>query len=624
MPVLVRGPEEPANAAVTWRPAAMDARERRQLGAHYTSERDVMKLLRGLFLDEVKERLEAALGAGTAGPLRAFTAGLRGLRIFDPACGCGDFLIVAYRELRGLEARALVALHALGEGEAGERVLLDQMFGLELAEGPVRIAELELLAVEAACEQELARALGVDRGRSSGGRPRLRVANALAVEWSQLLAPGDDVIVLGNPPFVGKHYQTAGQKAEMRAIFGARGNAGDLDYAACWFVLAARYLQGTRGRCAFVATNSVTQGEQVPLLWRVLFERYAVKIHFAHRTFSWAAEARVHVVIVGFGAFDRGGKRLFDAMGGDEEPVCVGAVDNISPYLTKGPDRYVVKARTVPAGVPVMRCGSKPSDGGSLIFTDAEKDLFLREEPGAEPLFRRYCGAEEFLNGGLRWCLWLRGVDPALLRGLPLVWARVLRVRAFRSASSAAPTRAAAGRAAEFFHVAQPEGDYLAVPEVSSERRRYIPVGYLPASVIASNKLYIVAAADRVLFGVLSSAMHMAWVRVVCGRLKSDYQYSATLGYNPFPWPTAGAAERAAVETAAQGVLAARGGFPESTLAQLYDPARMPGALALAHEVLDRAVDRCYRPEPFVSEQGRFEHLLARCHALVASSRGGA
>jgi hypothetical protein len=613
MPVLARGPEEPANAAATWRPEGMDAGERRQLGAHYTSERDVMKLLRGLFLDELTARLEAALGEGTAGPLRAFMAGLRGLRIFDPACGCGDFLVVAYRELRRLEARALVALHGGGESLVGARgVRVDQMFGLEIAQEPVRVAELGLLAVEAACEQELARALGVDQVRPSGGRPRLRVANALAVEWSELLPPGDDVIVLGNPPFVGKHYQTAGQKAEMRAIFGARGNAGDLDYAACWFVLAARYLQGTRGRCAFVATNSVTQGEQVPLLWRVLFERYAVKIHFAHRTFSWAAEARVHVVIVGFGAFDRGGKRLFDEMGGDEEPVCVGEVDNISPYLTVGPDRYVVKARKVPAGVPVMRCGSKPSDGGSLIFTDAERDLFLREEPGAERFFRRYCGAEEFLNGGLRWCLWLRGVDPALLRGLPQVWARVLRVQAFRAASTAAPTRAAAGRAEEFFHVAQPEGDYLAVPEVSSERRRYIPVGYLPGDVIASNKLYVVAAADRVLFGVLSSAMHMAWVRVVCGRLKSDYQYSATLGYNPFPWPTqAGAAERAAVEAAAQGVLAARGGFPESTLAELYDPARMPGSLARAHAVLDRAVDRCYRPEPFVSEQARFGHLLA-------------
>ena len=572
----------------------MHARERRQLGAHYTGERDALKLVRGLFLDELEGALAEALTAGEAA-LRGFLAGLRRLRIFDPACGCGDFLVLAYRELRGLEGRALAALG----GSVGERVGLDQVFGIEIAAG----------------------------GSASGAGPVLRVGDALEIEWSQLLAPGDDVVVLGNPPFVGKHYQTGRQKAQMRAIFAETGNAGDLDYVACWFVLAARYLQGTRGRCAFVATNSMTQGEQVPLLWRALGGRYAVKIHFAHRSFRWTSAAsgaaRVHVVIVGFGAFDRGGKRLFAYGGEDAEPVCV-EVANISPYLTSGPDRCVVKeTKVLAAGVPEMRCGSKPSDGGALVFSDTERAAFLCGEPGAEGLFRRYCGSEELIHGGMRWCLWLRGVDPAVIGGLPRVAERVERVRAFRAASTAAPTRGAASRAAEFFHVAQPPGDYIAVPEVSSQRRRYIPVGVVPGSVIASNKLYVVPT-DMFVLGVLASAMHMAWVQVVGGRLKSDYQYSATMVFNTFPWPVeARAGERAAVEAAARGVLAARDGCPGRTLAALYDPRAMPGSLARAHAELDAAVDRCFRAEAFVGDADRFEHALTRYQALALRAGRG-
>ncbi|MBK7828469.1 MAG: hypothetical protein IPJ59_25235 [Nannocystis sp.] len=458
----------------------MDARERRQLGAHYTSERDIAKLLGGLFLDELRERLEVALAdrsEGRGAGLREYVGGLRRLRLLDPACGRGDVLIAAYRELRRLELRALVAMAAAGEGDDSPGVDLGQVYGIEIDASSAQAAELGLLRVDQECELEWAQA-GL-RGRASGA-PRLRVANALQFDWSEWLPAGDDVLVLGNPPYVGKHYQTPAQKADMATIFAAFGNAGDLDYVACWFVVAARYVQGTRARCAFVATNSVTQGEQVPLLWRVLFGVFAIKIHFAHRTFKWMSgeqgAAHVHVVIVGFAAFDRGGKRIFEYAG--DAAVCVDGVANISPYLTSGPDRYVVKARAVlAAGVPEMRCGNKPSDGGHLIFTDAERGEFLRVEPGAEPLFRRYCGSEEFINGGMRWCLWLRGVDPAVLRGLPRVVERVEQVREFRRASTAAPTRAAAERAAEFFYVSQPAGEYIAVPEVSSERRGYIRPG---------------------------------------------------------------------------------------------------------------------------------------------------
>ena len=597
----------------------MDARERRQLGAHYTSERDIARLLGPLFLDELQERLAVALAdrSGRGAGLREYVGGLRRLRMLDPACGGGDVLIAAYRELRRLELRALVAMEAVGERDDSGRVDLGQVYGIEIDASSAQAAECGLLRVDEQCELEWAQA-GL-RGRASGA-PNLRVVNALQFDWSELLPAGDDVLVLGNPPFVGKHYQTPAQKADMAAVFAAFGNAGDLDYVACWFVAAARYVQGTRARCAFVATNSVTQGEQVPLLWRVLFAAFGVKIHFAHRTFKWSSEApgaaHVHVVIIGFAGFDRGGKRIYEYAG--DAAVCVDGVANISPYLTRGPDRYVVKARAVlTAGVPEMRCGNKPSDGGHLIFTDAERGEFLRAEPGAEPLFRRYCGSEEFIHGGVRWCLWLRGADPAVLRGLPGVVERVERVRGFRRSSTAAPTRAAAERAAEFFYVSQPAGEYIAVPEVSSERRGYIPVGFLAPEVIASNKLYVVAAPDMFLFGVLSSAMHMAWVRVVGGRLRIDYQYSATMVYNTFPWPAgADVAERGAVEAAARGVLAARGGG--RTLAELYDPLGMPARLAGAHAELDRAVDRCYRREGFGSEAVRFEHALGRYQELVA------
>lgn len=577
--------------------AAMDLRERRQLGVHYTCERDVLRVVGPLFLAALTERL-AGLSGDAAG-LREFLAGLRRLRIFDPACGCGDFLIVAYRELRRVETRALLALGEVVEGRVG----LDQVVGIEISEAAVRVAEVGLWLVDRQCERELVAVTGWEE--RAAVRPGLVVGNALRVAWSEVVPASDDVVVLGNPPFVGKHQQTAAQKVDMRAIFAA--NAGDLDYVACWFVVAARYVQGTRARCGFVATNSISQGEQVPLLWRVLFEEYAIKVHFARRTFCWHGAANVHVVIVGFGAFDREGKRIFDG----EESV---RVANIGPYLTAGPDRWVGKARAPGVGVPVMRCGSKPSDGGALIFSEAERAEFLAGEPGAAPLFRRYCGSEEFLNGGMRWCLWLYGVEEAVIRGLPAVAARVERVRRFRAASTAAPTRAAAGRAGEFFHVAQPAGDYLVVPEVSSERRRYIPVGYLPGAVIASNKLYVVESADMFVFGALMSAMHMAWVRVVCGRLKSDFQYSATMVFNTFPWPTrVGDGERAAVEAAARGVLAARVECGERTLAELYDPRTMPAALGRAHDGLDAAVDRCYRAEGFVDDAARFEHALA-CH----------
>jgi hypothetical protein len=610
----------------------LQAADRRQVGAHYTSERDIIKVLRGLFLDEWQARLDAALADRSTRRgerLREYLTGLRRLRIFDPACGCGNFLILAYRELRRLETRALVALHAGRTLQLDVRTLarvdVDQFYGLELNEWPIRIAEVGLWLVDHQCNLELAEALGQSfRRLPLSASPTLRVANALREDWRAFLPPSDDVLIVGNPPFVGKHYQSADQRADIAIVLAGSHNKGDLDYVVCWFVAAGRYMQGSGARCAFVSTNSVTQGEQVPIVWGILFGELGLKIHFAHRTFKWTSEARgkahVHVVIVGFAAFDRDHKRLFDYPADSADPICIEGVANISPYLVAGPDRYVVKARSpLVADIPVMRCGNKPSDGGHLLMTGDEREDLLRHEPEARPLLRRFTGSEEFLNGDMRWCLWLHGADPAALRKLPHVRARVDRVRRFRLASTAKPTRAAAQRAGEFFYISQPASRYIAVPEVSSERRRFIPIGHLPPRIIASNKIYVIASPSLFLFGVLMSTMHMAWVRTICGRLKSDFQYSGSMVYNTFPWPTdAPTKARRAVEAAAQAVLDVRSAHPKATLADLYDPLHMPPPLARAHHVLDRAVDRCYRKAPFASDLTRFEFLFARYQTLVA------
>ena len=491
--------------------------------------------------------------------------------------------------------------------------------------------------------------------------------------------------MLGNPPFVGHHYQSVEQKADQDLVLAAIQGHGVLDFVCNWYVKAAAYITradsgekrgahappravsgapagnietppggaaskmmgaaragdespaGARttargGACAphlipvaFVSTNSITQGEQAGLLWNHLFQRYAIKIHFAHRTFPWASESRgkahVHVVVVGFGAFDAPNKRIYDYEGNHTEPT-VSAAANISPYLVEGPDR-AISVRTNPlCDVPKMSWGNKPTDGGHLILSPEERQALLAEESAAAPFIRRYMSGGDFINGIERYCLWLRDAPPAVLRHLPRVMARVEAVRQSRLESKAPTTRAFARYPTLFRQIAQPETDYLAIPEVSSERREYIPMAYLPADVICSNKIQFVPDATHFLFGVLQSSMHIAWTRAVGGRLKSDFSYSNSLVYNNFPWPTAATpAQRAAVESAARAVLAAREPHlpPRglSTLADLYDPLSMPATLAKAHATLDRAVEKCYRPEPFRSDRERVEHLFRLYEQLL-------
>jgi len=610
----------------------MDSKERRQIGAHYTAEKNILKLIRSLFLDDLRAEFETTKtdkSTRRQARLQEFQDKLSKLRFFDPACGCGNFLVIAYRELRKLELEVLLELHgaqhemSLDAVNQLSKLNVHQFYGIEIEEFPARIAEVALWLTDHQANVMLSQAFGQMYQRLPlRASPHIVPGNALRMDWCEVIPPAECSFILGNPPFVGKHYQNGDQRGDMAVVFRDFKNIGDMDYVVSWFYRAAEYIQGTQVRVGFVATNSITQGEQVPVVWGLLFGRYRVKIHFAHRTFAWESEARgkahVHVVIIGFGASDTGNKRIYDYDTDPEHPV-VSDATNISPYLTPGSDSFVTKRTKPLADVPEMRCGNKPSDGGNFILTDAEKKQLLAVEPGAAKFLKRFTGSEEFINGNMRWCLWLKDASPAELRSLPEVMKRVEAVKEFRAKSTAAPTRKAAQTPTRFFYISQPATKYILIPEVSSERRNYIPIGFMLPDVISANTNFLVPSDSLYLFGTLTSAMHMAWVRQVGGRLKSDYRYSGSMVYNNYPWPeSATPKQRAAVEAAAQAVLEARAQYPTSTLADLYDPLTMPAPLLKAHQALDRAVDRCYRPEAFESDRHRVEYLFALYEKITA------
>ena len=654
----------------------MDPKERRQTGGHYTSERDIQKVINPLFMDGLRAEFEKVRHSKNM--LRQFHEKLGRLEFLDPACGCGNFLVITYRELRLLEIEVLRALH----GDAGEgvqqqldvlslsKLRMDFFHGIEIQEWPARIAEVAMWLMDHQMNLSLSEAFGQYFVRLPlKNSAHIVLGNALRLDWRQILPPDQCAYILGNPPFIGKHYQTAEQKADMAVVFGDFKNTGDLDYVTCWHCLAAQYIQGTAVVVGLVSTNSITQGEQVPLIWGLLFNKWHIKIHFAHRTFKWQSEARgkahVHVVVIGFATYDIPTKKLYDYEAW-EDSATQSEVANISPYLTPGSDLFVTKRQSPQSVVPEMRCGNKPSDGGNLILGEEEKDALLAAEPIAARYLRRYVGAEEFINGRPRWCLWLLHADLADLRQMPLVLERIAKVREFRENSSALPTRKAANTPTLFFYRSQPTSDYILIPEVSSEKRRYIPIGFVPSSVISANTNFLVPSDDLCLFGFLTSSMHMAWMRLVGGRLKSDYRYSRTMVYNTFPWPPddgkdvvstnartkplgtvneaaariywssyheggeeepvpappprlkGDAKKRGQVETLAKTVLDVRLKYPSSTLADLYDPLTMPPDLVKAHADLDRAVDQCYRPQPFTTDRQRVEFLFALYERLAA------
>ena len=597
--------------------SVMDATLRRNLGAHYTSEKNILKLIKPLFLDELRAEFERV--KTNRKRLEEFHQRLAKLKFLDPACGCGNFLVIAYRELRLLE---LDVLRALDKGEASLDVAqfnilcdVDQFYGIEIEEFPAQIAQTALWLMDHQMNMRVSEEFGQYYVRLPLRKsPTIVHGNALRTDWREIVKPEALNYILGNPPFGGAKYINEEQRADMAAVFADVPSAGLLDFVAAWYRKAADYMaENPAIKAAFVSTNSITQGEQVGVLWPDLLKRGG-KIHFAHRTFQWSSEARgkaaVHCVIIGFALHDAEDKRIFDYETVQAEPQEIKA-KRINPYLVDAADLVIANRGKPICTVPAIGIGNKPIDGGHYLFTPEERDEFLKREPAAAPYFRRWLGADEFLNGYERWCLWLGDCPPEALKRMPEAMKRVEAVRKYRLDSKSAPTRKIAETPTRFHVENMPDSDFLVIPKVSSERRVYIPLDFMTPATLYSDLVFILPQATRYHFGVLSSAMHMAWVRSVCGRLESRYRYSAGIVYNNFPWPQAPTdKQKQAIEDAAQAVLDARAKFPDASLADLYDPLTMPPTLTKAHHKLDAAVDMAYAKRKFTGDSDRVAFLF--------------
>ena len=608
--------------------SVMDKEERRAQGAHYTTEKNILKVIEPLFLDGLRaefQRLKARRDNRRLPELIAFQHKLGRLRFLDPACGCGNFLIIAYRELRELEIEVLKEIRPHGQldllAQSLSVVDVDAFHGIELGEFPAHIAEVAMWMMDHIMNNRLSLEFGQTYARIPLEKsPHIKCGDALEFDWAELLPPEEYSYVLGNPPFVGAKYQSTQQREQVRNIAALGRSGGTLDYVTAWFIKAGEYIQQSEAQIGFVATNSITQGEQVAQLWPLLFDRCKVDITFAHRTFAWGSDARgmahVHVIIIGLAKREAASqeKRLFsyETVTGEPHESRHAA---LSPYLFDASGltdpRIVVKEESRQInGLPKLIIGSKPIDGGHYIFKPDERTAFLQEEPNAEPYLRPYVGSREFLQGRERWILRLAEVEPQVLRTLPKVRERIAAVRAYRLASKSKPTQALA-ETPTLYHVnVVPDAPFLVIPKVSSERREYVPIGWLEPPTIPSDLVFIIENANKPLFALLTSAIHMAWLRHIAGRLKSDYRYSIGLVYNTFPVPQVPAERLQRLEPYADAVLTARAAYSDATLADLYDPDLMPVDLRRAHRALDGAVDKLYRRSPFSSDRERVEHLL--------------
>ena len=614
--------------------SVMDPAQRRAQGAHYTTEQNILKVIESLFLDDLWEEVAKikALRRGRLPRLRAFQERLGKLTFFDPACGCGNFLVIAYRELRRLELEVLREL--LGSEEQQflqfdvsslSRLDVDQFYGIEIGEFPARIAEVALWMTDHLMNNELSLEFGQSYARIPLKRsPHIHCGDALEMDWEDLLPARDCSFVFGNPPFGGAKFQSAEQRAQVRRIAALGGTGGTLDYVTAWFIRAGEYIQksgppGERARIGFVATNSITQGEQVAQLWPILFGRCGLEIAFAHRTFAWGSDARgmahVHVVIIGLDGRDEvpAVRRLFSYDDPKADPH-ESAHAVLSPYLFDAgglaDPHLVVRKESRPInGLPQLITGSKPIDDGQFIFTPDEAASFIAEEPGAKPFLRPFIGAREYLQGSQRQILALHEASPSELARLPRVRERLAAVRSYREGSKSKPTQQIADTPAIYHVNVLPKAPFLVIPQVSSERRQYVPIGWIEPPTIPSDKLRLLENASLGDFAILTSAMHMAWMRAVTGRMKSDYMYSVGVVYNTFPTPP-NDVDLSSLTPLAQAVLDARAEHSGATLADLYDPDLMPVKLRRAHQALDRVVDRLYRPRKFSSERERVEHLF--------------
>ena len=610
--------------------SVMKPAERHQIGAHYTTEKNILKLIRPLFLDELEAELDRI--KNDARSLRAFTARLRKLTFFDPACGCGNFLVIAYRELRALELRAIRRILELDkrfrEGQLGIDVTLlaqvnvDQFYGIEVEEFPARIAEVAMYLMDHLANQQLSQEFGQYIVRFPlKSAAHIHVDSALRMAWSDVLKPEDCSYVLGNPPFVAKKHRNAEQAQDMKRTFAGAKGTGELDYVAAWFEVASRYITEPTTRVGFVATNSLVQGEQVPPLWPRLLDR-GMQIDFAHRTFQWTSEARgaavVYVVIVGF---SRGGARaqklLYDYEKPSSSDPLERPVTRINPYLTDGPTVIVRGRRTPMAAVPLIRYGSMPNDHGNLLVEPEDKAL-VAADPIAAKYLKPLLGTHELMTNEQRWCLWLKDAAPADITASPTLRARVQAVAAHRAKSKRDTTRDLAATPSLFGEIRQPTRRYIAVPRHGSIRRAHLPMTIVEPTTIAHDSMLTVDTDDLYWLGLLQSQMFAAWVRAVGGRIKADPRISAEITYNTFPWPEGvGGAAQDRVRTATQAMLDSRANHAGVALEDLYDPLSIPADLVVAQRGIDRAVDALYG-------RGRFDELkrATRLFELYAKAVG--
>ena len=587
--------------------STLNPETRRSGGMHYTSIENIHKVIDPLFLDALKEEFESiksiAQDKQQRQRLDAFQDKLASLTFFDPACGSGNFLTESYVSLRRLENQ-VIALRNKGQAVIGDfanpvKVDIHQFYGIEINDFAVSVATTALWIAEQQMLQETEKIVSFNiNPLPLKPYHNIHEGNALRLDWSEIIAPERLNYIMGNPPFVGGMMMTREQKQEMLDIFGKKlKGIGELDYVGAWYKKAAMLMeQNPFIRAALVSTNSITQGEQVAILWETLMKEHNIHIDFAYRTFRWDSEAdikaHVHCVIIGFSSLTASrdsAKRIYIS---DLQSI---SANNINGYLADAPDVFIVNRGTPLCDAPAMNFGNMPRDGGGFILSEEEKDELMVKEPLSAKWIHLFLGAAEFINNKKRYCLWLQGASPAEIRQCPIVLQRVNNVREMRLASKAASTRQMAETPTLFAQITQPIGiPYILVPRVSSEKRRYVPIGFVDGNVIASDAVQIIPNASLYHFGILTSNVHMAWMRVVCGRLEMRYRYSKDIVYNNFPWPTPTDEQKAKIEQTAQAILDARAKYPDCSLADLYDEVTMPPELRRAHQDNDRAVMRAY------------------------------
>lgn len=606
----------------------MDPEERRELGAHYTSEENIMKVIKPLFLDELWDEFEAV--KTTVAELQAFQGKLGNLVFLDPACGSGNFLIIAYRELRLLEFEVMKLIQdnrqlQIVDATTGiSKVSINQFYGVELEEFACEIAQLGMILIKHQMDQLISNWFGMNTiDFPIRDNPHIVQGNALRIDWVDVVPVNELTYIIGNPPFVGAMLTNDSQNEDIKQLMGHIKGYGELDYVCGWFYKASLIMdQNSNIKASFVATNSISQGQSVAILWRHLVEIDHIRIDFAYRTFKWMNEARgraaVHCVIIGFSKIYSPSNEEYMLFAEDET---LSIVDNIHPYLVNAPNIFIESVSKPLSGVSEMRFGSMPRDGGNLILTDEQREEIITLYPQSAEWIRPYIGAREFINRTHRWVLWLVGVNPMELRKFPKIAEKIEEVRLFRLQSKAAATRKFAETPSLFCQIAQPEeGNYILVPRVSSEKRRYIPIGFLDHEVIASDATFMIPDGTFYEFGVLISAAHMSWMRLAAGRLKSDYRYSKDLVYNTFPWPETNEADRLRIENSAQAIIDARELYVDYTYSALYDDTFMPSELRNAHTANNKAVREAYGAT-WMTEDECIADLLQRYKELVRENR---